>query len=83
MNDAELGKKYKDKITGFKGVCTGKCQYISGCDQALLVPKVAKDGTKREAQWFDVQRLDAWGSAVAITLDNTETPGPDMPAPIK
>jgi hypothetical protein len=26
MQDFELGKSYQDKITGFSGVATGRCQ---------------------------------------------------------
>ncbi|MEW6115629.1 MAG: hypothetical protein AB1553_01855 [Nitrospirota bacterium] len=75
-----LGQKYKDKITGFEGVATGYVQYISGCNQALLVPKVSADGTLRESLWFDVQRLEVVGTEV-IKLDNGEKPGCDCPAP--
>jgi ascorbate-specific PTS system EIIC-type component UlaA len=77
-----LGATYRDKITGFKGVCTGHCQYISGCSQALLAPKIGKDGNAKAAEWFDVQRLDRVKSEI-ITLDNQQTPGADVPAPIR
>lgn len=76
----QLGVKAKDKITGFTGVVTGFCSYISGCNQALLVPPVGKDGRFVEAQWFDEQRLEIL-NAKAIVLDNSKTPGPDKPAP--
>ncbi len=76
----ELGKTYKDKITGFKGIATGYVQYISGCNQALLAPPVAKDGAKVEAEWFDEQRLDVV-RIKAVTLDNGKTPGFDKSAP--
>lgn len=78
----ELGREYKDKITGFKGICTGKVQYISGCDQALLSPAAGKDGSLRGAEWFDVQRLDVVGEK-RILLKNDKTPGFDAPAPKK
>ena len=78
----ELGCTYKDKITGFKGVCTGLCYYISGCNQALLAPKVDKDGKKSDGDWFDFQRCVLIKSK-KVTLDNSETPGCDISAPIK
>ena len=69
-----LGAEYKDKITGFKGVCTGYCEYISGCNQALLAPRVGKDGKPLSGEWYNVQRLERIGKKI-ITLDNIETPG--------
>lgn len=78
----QLGITARDKITGFQGVVTGYCQYISGCHQALLVPPVDEKGAPRDGQWFDVQRLVKVGSAV-VTLDNGATPGCDQPAPVR
>jgi len=77
-----LRAKYRDRVTGFKGVCTGFCEYISGCSQALLVPRVGKDGKSPDGGWYDVQRLECIGKKIA-ELDNTETPGCDMAAPIR
>lgn len=77
-----MGKTYKDRITGFKGVCTGYCQYITGCSQALLSPACREDGTVVDSRWFDEQRLEDCG-VKAIEIDNGSTPGCDMPAPIR
>jgi hypothetical protein len=76
----ELGDTAQDRITGFQGVVTGLCYYISGCNQALIVPEV-KDGAFREAQWFDVQRLHRLENVPRIILDNGSTPGHDKAAP--
>lgn len=75
-----LGQKYKDRISGFQGVATGYVQYLSGCNQALLAPKVTKDGGKPDSEWIDEQRLVAVGKKV-IKLDNSKSPGFDLPAP--
>lgn len=77
-----LGATYRDKITGFKGVCTGHCEYLSGCNQALLIPRAGKDGKAPDGVWYDDQYLDRV-SAKVITLENERTPGCDMPAPIR
>ena len=77
-----LGAEYRDKVTGFKGVCTGYCMYLSGCNQALLIPRMGKDGKSPDGGWYDVQRLERAGKKI-ISLDNTETPGCDMAAPIR
>lgn len=75
-----LGKKYKDKITGFAGVATGYVTYISGCNQVLVAPSVDAEGKPRDSHWFDEQRLDEQDGD-AIVLDNSTTPGPDKQAP--
>lgn len=79
---AKIGQTVEDKITGFKGVVTGLVDYISGCSQALVMPRVGEDGKATSGQWFDLQRLTILEAPI-ITLDNGETPGPDAPAPIR
>lgn len=81
MATIELGRTYKDKITGFSGVAVGYCRYITGCNQVLLSPPLKEDGTYRDGHWVDEQRLDDVG-APKIELDNGKTPGFDRPAPI-
>jgi len=84
MQEIILGRKYIDKITGFKGVATGQVRYITGCNQVLLAPRAGDDGDLKSAQWFDEQRvgLDPDDESV-IELDNGSTPGPDRAAPIR
>jgi hypothetical protein len=77
-----FGMKAKDKITGFSGTVVGRCSYISGCDQLLLAPGVKDDGSFQESHWFDIQRVEMLPGD-AVTLDNSETPGPDAAAPLK
>lgn len=76
----KLGQKVRDQITGFTGVVTGRCEYISGCHQVLVVPPVDKDGKHVDSQWYDEQRCEVLDKK-PITLDNGTTPGCDMPAP--
>ncbi len=53
-----MGKTYEDGITGFKGVCTGIAQYLTGCTQMLLVPKAKEKGSDyQEGHRFDWTRL--------------------------
>lgn len=77
----ELGRTYKDKITGFEGVATGYVQYITGCNQALLAKKASDDGTLKNT-WFDEQRLDVM-KAKKIVIENGVNPGCDDAAPIR
>jgi hypothetical protein len=79
MNDL-LGRAVQDRITGFSGVVTAYCEYITGCNQALVAPKIGEDGSFKDSQWFDVQRLVTEPTA-KIALDNGATPGCDRAAP--
>jgi hypothetical protein len=72
----DMGHRGRDLITGFEGVVTGHCQYISGCNQVLLSPKVDEKGGKVDAEWFDEQRVEEI-EAEPILLDNGATPGFD------
>ena len=76
----KLGSTVKDKITGFTGIVTGYVSYISGCNQALIIPRVGDDGKLIEAEWLDEQRLDLLDDPV-ITLDNGDNPGFDRTPP--
>lgn len=80
MKDIVLGNTYTDTITGFSGVATGHCEYLTGCNQVLLVPKVGPDGAMRSGEWFDQQRVTLV-DAPTVSLDNGQTPGADRPAP--
>lgn len=75
-----LGTTQQDRITGFIGVATGYVQYISGCNQVLLVPKITADGKLPESHWYDVQRLEQVGTD-QIVLNNAASPGFDKEPP--
>lgn len=77
MSHKHLGKKYKDKITKFSGVCTGFCEYLTGCNQLLIQPESEKD-----SRWIDAQRLEQVGKS-QVSLDNSKSPGFDKQAPIR
>jgi hypothetical protein len=36
LDDIVLGERYKDKITGFEGICTGKYEFMYGCHRVNL-----------------------------------------------
>lgn len=74
----ELGCKCTDIVTGFEGVAIGKVFYATGCNQVLLTPTVDKDGKRRDAEWFDEQRIRITGDK---TIFNNVNPGCDLPAP--
>lgn len=75
-----LGAYVQDRITGFTGRVTGYVQYITGCNQALVVPWIDERGALVESHWFDEQRLIVYDSP-CIVLDNGSSPGFDKAPP--
>lgn len=69
--DIKLGQRYKDAVTGFIGVAVEKADHINGCLQYALQPPTKEDGSKREAEWFDFQRLELVDEGVGAVDDRT------------
>ncbi len=53
-----MGDKAKDIITGFDGFITCRIEFITGCNQYVLQPRVDKAGNLKEPQQFDENRLE-------------------------
>ena len=86
MKEENFGKTGKDIITGFEGIITGYCSYISGCAQYLLVQRVAADNVSKDGQWVDISRVEIDETKEAITLPPmaiADNPGCDKAAPIR
>lgn len=66
QKDDRLGKQGEDKITGFKGTIIGAIQYLTGCTQLGLTPRIDKDGKVPGSEWFDEGRI-------IVTQENTIT----------
>lgn len=56
VNEALMGRKVKDKYTGFEGHATAYTVFENGCVQWLLTRQNKDD--KVETEWFDEQRLE-------------------------
>jgi hypothetical protein len=77
----QLGQTVKDKLTGFTGLVTGRCEYISGCHQILIQPPVKDKNEFVEPRWLDEERVEALpAEIVSLKIVN---PGFDMEAPIR
>lgn len=61
----KLGQKVKDKVTGFTGIVIGKAEYLTGCNQYGVQPKVTKEQKVDSAIWFDEGRLEIVGPGIA------------------
>jgi len=76
-----LGSTVSDKITGFGGVVIGHVQYLTGCNQALVLPKCKPDGAYPDPTWIDEQRLVVDDAVPVVALDNGPSPGFDKAPP--
>jgi hypothetical protein len=63
----ELGKKVKDRVTGFAGTVTGRADYINGCHQYCVAAK-SQGGKIGDSSWFDEDRLVKASTAKAKTV---------------
>lgn len=55
----EMGKKYRDAVSGFTGIVTAQISYLHDTPQKQLTPDhLASDGTLIQSQWFDDARLE-------------------------
>ena len=52
-----LGKRAKDKVSGFEGVISTVSFDLFGCVQCVLSPPAQENGKLEDSRWFDVQRL--------------------------
>lgn len=72
-----LGKKGKDKITGFSGIITARCDYLYGCVQYGVTPPLDKDGKKQSTEWFDEGRIEITGKGIDSDSVQADEPGCD------
>lgn len=70
----QLGQKVKDVVTGYTGITTAKIEFLNGCTQFLVQPKmvVPKKGEKEEypsAVYIDVEQLVVVGKGTPVKLN--------------
>jgi len=56
-NMIKLGQKVRDIVTGFEGIATAKVEYLNGCIQFCVKPKVT-DGKMLDSEYIDIQQLE-------------------------
>lgn len=78
----ELGSRLKCRVTGFEGICTGHCEYLTGCDTYCLNPGIDKDGKLQDSKWFDDMVLEVT-EGKSVKLEGQEKPGGGDPPPSK
>jgi hypothetical protein len=63
----ELGMKAKDKITGFTGILTARCEFLTGCNRYCIQPTELKDGTPINGIYFDEAQIDIVCEGISAT----------------
>ena len=72
---AELGKTYRDRITGYTGVAMCVSQWLHGCRRITLQSRELKDGKPVDSWTFDELDLEPVGDEV-VSAPSSGTGGP-------
>lgn len=70
----KLGQKVKDVVTGYTGITTAKIEFLNGCTQFLVLPKMVtpKKGEPLEypgGVYIDVEQLVVVGNGAIVKLN--------------
>ena len=79
----ELGKKGKDKITGFAGILTSRCEFLTGCNRYCIQPTELKDGKPIDGIYFDEAQIEIVGEGILAKEVQGERRGACSPNPYK
>lgn len=69
-----LGEKVKDKISGLTGIATARLEYLNGCVQYTVSPRLEKGKTELVAYNIDEENLEVVGKRVKIKKNTTGGP---------
>lgn len=79
----ELGKKGKDKITGFTGILTSRCEFLTGCNRYCIQPTELKDGKPIDGIYFDEAQIEIVSEGLTAKDVQGEKKGACSPDPSK
>ena len=66
----DLGAEARDRVTGYRGVITARCQHLTGCNTYGVMRKADDKGEIADPHWFDEQRI----ALVLRRVDGLEIP---------
>lgn len=61
----KLGQEVRDKVTGFTGTAAAEVEYLYGCNQIGVSPKMSDSGDVKDAEFFDIGRLEYVGDGIS------------------
>ncbi len=70
-NYIDLGKEVRCKVSGFTGIVTSRTEYLNGCVQYGIRPKIDKEGKMVESSFIDSQQLEVIGDGVSVEAEPT------------
>ncbi len=73
----KLGDKVRDKVTGYEGIATSRTEFLNGCTQIEVTPKIKK-GTNPKLEdiggmAIDQQQLERVGNGINTPAKKIET----------
>jgi len=77
-----LGQQVRDKVSGFTGIATAKVEYLNGCVQYCVKPKIKtkNDNTMPEGQYIDEGQLEIISKGLRTKKTGTGGPMSDVPS---
>lgn len=84
-DEAALGCKVRDIITGCEGVIIAKTDWINGCHRITVQPLILKDGRPADGITFDVQQVIVFSpplEGLALPAPSTKMPGGPFAEPV-
>lgn len=67
MAITELGKTYRDKVTGFTGIAVSRTEFLYACERVCLQSQ-AKDGDIKDGH-FDAPQLELMPRGKSVTVE--------------
>lgn len=68
MDEIKLGDKVRDKVSGYEGIATSKTEYLNGCFQIEVTPRLKKGKLPTAGDIdgiaFDTQQLEKIGNGI-------------------
>ena len=68
MKEIKLGDKVRDRVTGYEGIATSKTEFLNGCIQIEVTPKLKKGAIMKPEEimgiGIDLGQLEKIGDGV-------------------
>ena len=80
----KLGLKAADKITGFEGILTARCEYLTGCNRYCIQPRrLTSDYGFIDGCYFDEDQIEITGDGILKESVSGKKRGACAPNPTK
>ena len=79
MENKNLGKEAKCKVTGFTGIIISVVYYLNGCVQYCVKPPINKDGEMPDGEYIDIDEVEIISDGIKIKAKPGGGPQRDCP----